>query len=151
MKSLTMHMVGLRSPCPYQYVCQKGWKMESARHHVLVAPSGGLSRESPGCSRRRWCWRLSTRMLTEETSEGLQGCWVELALDRCHQWVAQRRRQVLWSLNLCWWAWPGWVPSGYVGSPGISSDHSGPEEQQCGDMFIGITPLHSVFLYTQWI
>lgn len=124
--------------------------MASALHPVLAAPSGGLSSGSPGCSRRWWCSRWSTRTSRVGTSAGWQGCWVESASDRCHLWAAQGRPQVLWSLSLCWWAWLGWEPSGCVGSPGTSSDHSGPVEQQHVDKLmimkatiIGIFFLHN--------
>lgn len=61
-----------KSPHLYLSVHLEGWMKESTGHHVLVAPSGGLSRESPGSSRRtwRWRWRWSDQMMREGTSAG---------------------------------------------------------------------------------
>ncbi len=87
--------------CPYPSVHQEGWTTASALHPVLAAPSGGLNRESPGCSRRKLCWRWSKQMLREEISAGWRGCWVELASDRCRQSAARRRLQAMWSLSPC--------------------------------------------------
>lgn len=57
-----------KSPDLYLSVHQEGWTKESASHRALVAPSGGLSRESPGSSRKRWRW--SGQTMREGTSAG---------------------------------------------------------------------------------
>lgn len=57
-----------KSPYLYRSVHLEGSMKESAGHHALVAPSGGLSRETPGSSRRTWRW--SDQMMREGTSAG---------------------------------------------------------------------------------
>lgn len=116
---------GPRSYLPtYLSAHREGWMIASAPHRALAAPSGGLSWESPGCS-RRW----STRTSGWVTSAGWRGCWEES--DRCCPWAARRRPRAPRSPSPCWWAWPGWERSGCGDSPGTSSDRSGSEEQQC--------------------
>lgn len=61
-------LVNRKSPHLYRSVHLEGWMKESAGHHALVAPSGGLSRETPGSSRRTWRW--SDQMMREGTSAG---------------------------------------------------------------------------------
>lgn len=132
---------------------QEGSTTASAFHRVLAAPSGGPSRGSPGCSRRRrwWCWRWSTWTLRGGTSAGWRGCWAEWAWGRCRRSAAQRIPQVLWSAYPCWWAWPGWERSGCAGSSGTSSDHSGPVEQSHVDELMIIAAALNQHYYTQWV
>lgn len=75
--------------------------MKVSVHCVLVAPSGGLSKQSPGYSKTSWCWKMKTLMWKVGTSAGWQGYWVEMALGRYRHWVEQEKLQVLWHLNPC--------------------------------------------------
>lgn len=59
LKTATIANGGIPEEChpqsPYLIVHQEGWMMVSASHRVLAAPSGGVSRESPGYSKRMRC------------------------------------------------------------------------------------------------